>query len=184
MCHKRTSCICPWSASPGASCLLNQQHCGTHSQVDKPLRASEYFGCVLRLHSVFLEHTCSSRATTHLRLCYAQCTRPQREHLKHLRRCWSSSRAAKQACASSLLTARSGMKVLTLERTLRLHPFCAQWESTCSSSRAPLPERVHRLLSQRSGSESAAGCAGSRAGSSWRWRLCTTTWTCALTWRR
>ena len=110
---------------------------------------------------------CSSRATTNLRLCYAQCTRPQREHLKHLRRCWSSSGAAKQAYASSLLLA-VGMKVLTLEWTLRLHPFCAQWGSTCSSSCAPLPERVHRLLSQMSGSESAAGCAGFTAGSSWR----------------
>ena len=150
-CHKRTSCIYPWSASPGASCLLNQQHCGTHSQVNKPLRASECIGCIQRLHSVFLDHTCSSRATTPLRLCCAQCTRPKREHLKHLRRCWSSSRAAKQACASSTLTAilsMSGCMALTLERTLRLHHFCAQWDSTCSSSRAPLPERVYVLLSQ------------------------------------
>ena len=37
--------------------------------------------------------------------------------------------------------------MLTFERTMRLHHFCAQWDSTCSSSRAPLPGHEHLVLS-------------------------------------
>ena len=37
--------------------------------------------------------------------------------------------------------------MLMFKRTMRLHHFCAQWDSTCSSSRAPWPERVHLVLS-------------------------------------
>ena len=29
--------------------------------------------------------------------------------------------------------------MLTFERTMRLHHFCAQWDSTCSNLCAPLP---------------------------------------------
>ena len=30
--------------------------------------------------------------------------------------------------------------MLTFKRTKRLHHFCAQWDSTCSSLRAPPPK--------------------------------------------
>ena len=37
--------------------------------------------------------------------------------------------------------------MLTVERIMRLHHFCVQWDSTCSSSRAPLPKHGHLVLS-------------------------------------
>ena len=39
--------------------------------------------------------------------------------------------------------------MLTVERIMRLHHFCVQWDSTCSSSRAPLPKREHLVLAIR-----------------------------------
>ena len=57
------------------------------------------------------------------------------------------------------------MAVLTLERTMRLHRFCVQWDSTCGSSRAPLPDPTPCAQPHRSDFEFRAGCAGLKAGS-------------------
>ncbi len=36
--------------------------------------------------------------------------------------------------------------MLTSERTMRLHHFCARWDSTCGSSRALLPQHKQLVL--------------------------------------